>query len=85
MRICINIQHEATPRLIEEDIEIALSKLCHGNDWEITEQSAGCFTADADKTLAPYTDVLAQQIKADTGAKVSVELIPGWPPAGWSP
>lgn len=88
MRICVNIEKDAEPRLIEEDIELALGKLPwmkrHAPTWELTEQGEGCFTADTE--YAGFGDItglgkaLEREIEDETGAEVFVEIISGWPP-----
>ncbi len=88
MRIAINVQQDGSPSLIEEDVEFALAKWIGATDFEILEQSDGCFTADTEETLTPdetAADRIAAIIKRDAGAIVSVEFIDGWPPEGWSP
>jgi len=90
MRICVNIEKDSEPRLVEEDVEIALGHLraippvFRNIEWEITEHEGGTITADTEYSLDNPADIereLAEVIEEDTGAKVTVEVIEGWPPS----
>jgi len=86
MRICVHIEKDSDPRLVEEDIEIALGKLPwmkrHGPTWEITEQE-GTITADTEYRgfgdITGLEGALKREIEDETGAEVFVEIIEGWP------
>jgi len=89
MRVCVNVKTDAEPRLIEEDIEIALRKIAEVEsiEWEVDEQDRGCFTADNADVRGVTTRFkarLRRQIQDDTDAVVAVEVFEGWPPPGWS-
>lgn len=95
MRLAINVTRDGDPRLVEEDIEIALGKLpwiqrheLTSEDWEISEWGDdGCFTVDTQYSgfgdLTGIENALARRIEEDTGAIVTVERFDGFPPAGW--
>jgi len=91
MRICINIIEDGEPRLIEEDVEIALGKVPAIGprvEWEIAERDGGTFTADTIYKLGIIADLevcLAEIIEEDTKAKVRVEVFEDFPPVGWAP
>jgi len=85
MRIAINVRQDAQPRIIEEDIDIALEQLpeTRKREWEIEDQGDGCFTADLDDSLLvdnTFNARLASIIKEDTGAVVTVDVFEDWPP-----
>lgn len=96
MRLCINVIKDGEPRLIEEDIEIALGKLpwtqdhqLTAADWQIDEQATGCFTADTEYSgfgdITGIENALKRRIEEETGGEVKVEMFKDFPPPGWSP
>jgi hypothetical protein len=78
MRIMINIEQDGKPRLIEEDIEIALGKV-NLPAGEISDYGEdGCFTVDIPGKFTVDAAALTAQIKADTGTIVTVEVESDW-------
>jgi len=85
MRICIHIIKDGEPRIIEEDIEIALQNVRKGRfiEWDINEHEGGSFTADTNydvSKIAGIAEGVKRIIEEDTGGEVEVEIIEGWPP-----
>jgi len=81
MRIAINVERDGAPRLIEEDIEIAIGKTFGAGAQEtftVTEQDEGCFTCDSTDTGHPNIDALRQTILEDTGTEITIELFAEW-------
>lgn len=77
MRICIHVEQNSNPRLIEEDIELALMHL----GWldlvdDIWEQDETEFVVDSDGVWTDEdVEKLKDRIFEDTGAIVEIEII----------
>lgn len=90
MRIAINVTQDGSPRIVEEDIDIAIGKalgtVSTEMELDITEQDDGCFTADTTiptPVPADFGERVKAHLEADTGGEVTVEIIEGWPPSGY--